>query len=68
MAIDTDINSGQDFNSYSSEQLAELQKSALGESIRETSLNSEFALYALIFVIIMIAVGSLIFILIKNKK
>ena len=68
MAIDTDINSGQDFNSYSPEQLAELQKSALGESIRETSINSEFAFFALIFIVIIIAVGSLIFILTKNKN
>ncbi len=66
MAIDTDINSGQDFNSYSSEQLAELQKSAIGESIRETSLNSEFALFTLIFIIIIIAFVSLIFILAKK--
>ncbi len=68
MAIDTDINSEPDFNSYSSEQLAELQKSALGESIRETSLNSEFALFAFVFILIIIGVGSLIFILTKNKK
>ncbi len=68
MAIDSDINANADFNSYSPEQLAELQKSTLGETGREFSINSEFVLLAFIMILVIIAFGSFIFILIKRSK
>lgn len=66
MAIDEDINSSADFNSYSSEQLAELQKSALGESSRELAASSDLMIFTFIFLFIVIAIVAAIFMLTKD--
>ncbi len=66
MTIDSDINASQDINSYTSEQLADLEKSALGESSREFALNSEFMIFTFIFIFALIAIGAVVIILTKK--
>ncbi len=68
MAIDTDINAVQDFNTYSPEELANLQTSALGESLRGTNQNTEFAVLAIIILVVIVAVIGAAYMLTKKSK
>jgi len=66
MAIDEDINTSPDFNEYSPRQLTELQKSAIGEFGRATTIDAEFILFIIFFMLLIFAMASFYYMLTKN--